>query len=242
MEERLQKILSRHGICSRRGAEQAILEGRVWLNGIQVTELGTKADPERDRITVDDQPLQPYESTYLLLHKPSGFLCTRHDPQERKTIQDLLPTYYQSLFSVGRLDFYSSGALLLTNDGELANHLTHPRYHIPKTYQVWLEGYPTDQQLQQWADGIMLDQKVTQPAEINILQTTATATLIQIELHEGRNRQIRRCAELLGYRVKGIHRIQIGEIDLGELESGEFRLLRSPEVNLLRNFELNKLI
>jgi len=235
MEERLQKILSRYGVTSRRGAEQAILAGRVCLNGTVVTELGTKADPERDQIMVDDQILATYQTTYLLLHKPEGFLCTRHDPQGRKTILDLLPENYQTLFSVGRLDFYSSGALLLTNDGELANQLTHPRYHIAKTYQVWLEGYPSDRQLQQWADGMILDDKITQPAEITILQTTATATLLEIQLHEGRNRQIRRCAEQLGYRVKGIHRVGIGEIGLGDLAVGEFRSLRSLEINALRS-------
>jgi pseudouridine synthase len=237
--ERLQKILSRHGITSRRGAEQAILEGRVELNGSLVTELGTKADPERDRITFDHQPLIFARLAYLLLHKPEGYLCTRHDPQGRKTILELLPEEYQALFSVGRLDFYSSGALLLTNDGELANQLTHPRYHIAKTYEVWLEGYPSDRQLQQWADGIILDDKITQPAEIAILQTTATATLLEIQLHEGRNRQIRRCAEQLGYRVKGIHRTKIGEIGLGNLASEEYRQLRSPEILALSSVKIN---
>lgn len=236
--ERLQKILARHGFSSRRRAEQLILAGRVQVNGEVVTMLGTKADADRDQIKIDHQLLAPQAPSlvYLLLHKPLGYLCTRYDPEQRAKIYDLLPEVYQSLFSVGRLDLYSSGALLLTNDGEFAQRLSHPRHHISKTYEVWLEGRLDEHSLEQWRRGILLDQQFTQPAEIEVLAVTATAIKLQILLQEGRNRQIRRCAELLGYRVKSIHRHQIGNLELGNLPRGKFRLLSPKEVEQLLQF------
>ncbi|MDX1977291.1 MAG: pseudouridine synthase [Pseudanabaenaceae cyanobacterium bins.68] len=233
--ERLQKILASHGFSSRRGAEQLILAGRVQVNGQVVTTLGSKADLDLDLVLVDQQPLNPQtlQLIYLLLHKPVGYLCTRADPEQRPKIYDLLPCEYQSVFSVGRLDLYSSGALLLTNDGEFAQLLSHPRHHIAKTYEVWLNGKIDGKDLEQWRSGIMLDQKLTQPAEIKILQATTTATKLQIRLREGRNRQIRRCAEQLGYQVKSIHRQAIGNLVLGDLEKGKFRLLTPGEVDQL---------
>ena len=253
MLDRLQKILSRHGIASRREAEQIILAGRVIVNGQQITELGTKADPESDRIEVDGKLLQTNapEFVYLLLHKPTGVVSTCDDPQGRKTILDLLPSQYQHLYPVGRLDYNSSGALLLTNDGDFANRLMHPRHHIPKTYEVWVKGIPSQRTIQQWREGIVLDGKQTLPASVNILQVIDPSipkvissiqnpqiqnlhkiprSQLQIILSEGRNRQIRRVAEQLGHPVLALHRVAIGSILLSPLKSGTYRLLKANEI------------
>ncbi len=238
MIERLQKILSHYGIASRREAERLILDGQVCLNGLVVIELGTKADPDRDRIEVNGKVItaEPApQHTYLLLHKPVGVVCTRHDPQGRRTILDLLPDQYQHLYPVGRLDYNSSGALLLTNDGELTNRLTHPRHHVPKTYEVWIEGQPSKSVLQQWRQGVEIDGKLTLPADVEIITTKPQQTLLQIVLREGRNRQIRRVAEQLGYPVISLHRGAIASITLENLKSSAYRALTKAEVQQLQS-------
>lgn len=240
MIERLQKILSRYGVASRREAEQFILASRVCVNGKIVTELGTKVDPECDRIAVDgklitDESQAPPELLYLLLHKPLGVICSRHDPQKRPTIKQLLPDRYQHLYSIGRLDYNSSGALLLTNDGDLANRLTHPSHHVPKNYEVWVQGHPSLKTLQEWRQGVVLDDKRTLRAEVNPLSTNPQQTLLQIVLTEGRNRQIRRVAELLRHPVVALHRVAIADIQLGNLKPGEYRLLTPSEVQQMRS-------
>jgi 16S rRNA pseudouridine516 synthase len=240
MSDRLQKILSRHGIASRREAEQIILAGRVAVNGRTITELGTKADPERDRIEVDGKLLQTNapEFLYLLLNKPTGVVSTCDDPQGRKTVLDLLPSQYQQVYPVGRLDYNSSGALLLTNDGNFANYLMHPRHHVAKTYEVWVKGIPKHHIIKQWQEGIMLDGKLTLPATVNILQIEENKyqtprTQLQIILSEGRNRQIRRVAENLGHPVLALHRVAIATITLTTLKLGAYRLLSDDEIKTL---------
>ncbi|MEE3715980.1 pseudouridine synthase [Tumidithrix elongata RA019] len=235
MADRLQKILSRYGVASRREAEQLILAGRVKLNGAIVTELGTKADPTCDRIEVDNHLIvkETPQILWVLLYKPVGFICTRHDPQGRKTIFDLLPPTYDRLYYVGRLDYNSSGALLLTNDGDRANLLTHPRHHIPKTYEVWVKGQPSQSDLQQWRQGVLLDEKTTLPADVTVLAAQPQQTQLRIVLREGRNRQIRRVAEQLGYPVLALHRVAIASITLGDLRSGSHRLLKPCEIEKL---------
>jgi pseudouridine synthase len=235
MADRLQKILSRYGIASRREAEQLILAGRVRLNGEVVTELGTKADPISDRIEVDSNLIlkETPQTQWLLLHKPVGFICTRRDPQGRNTVFDLLPLGCDRLYYVGRLDYNSSGALLLTNDGDTANRLTHPSHHIPKTYEVWVQGHPKRSDLEQWRHGLILDEKMTLPAEVKILAKQSQQTQLQIILKEGRNRQIRRIAEQLGYPVIALHRSAIASIYLGDLTSGHHRQLLPQEINFL---------
>lgn len=238
--ERLQKILASYGLASRRGAEGLISSGRVQVNGLVITELGTKADPDGDRITLDgkpvnfklDQALKPILE-YLLLHKPTGFICSRHDPQGRKTIQALLPTQYHHLYSVGRLDYNSSGALLLTNDGDFANWLMHPRHHIAKVYEVIVQGYPSDRTLQQWRSGVDLDGKMTLPAQVLILEIQNYSTKLQITLNEGRNRQIRRVSEILGHPVIQLHREAIATIHLGDLAPQTYRHLTPEEIQSL---------
>ena len=240
MSDRLQKILSRHGIASRREAEQIILAGRVAVNGRTITELGTKADPERDRIEVDGKLLQTNapDFLYLLLNKPTSVVSTCDDPQGRKTVLDLLPPQYQQVYPVGRLDYNSSGALILTNDGDFANYLMHPRHHVAKTYEVWVKDIPSHQLIQQWQTGIMLDGKLTLPATVKILQIERNKyptprTQLQIILSEGRNRQIRRVAEQLGHPVLALHRVAIGAISLVPLKSGSYRLLNDYEIKTL---------
>ncbi len=244
MIDRLQKILSRHGIASRREAEQIILSGRVWVNGKKITELGTKANSESDRIEVDGKLLQAHapEFVYLLLNKPTGVVCTCDDPQQRKTVLDILPSQYQHVYPVGRLDYNSSGALILTNDGDFANYLMHPRHHVAKTYEVWVKDIPNSQTLKQWQEGIVLDGKCTLPATVNILQVERTSnhnlhqtpkTQLRIILEEGRNRQIRRVAEQLGHPVLALHRVAIASISLTSLKSGAYRSLTDYEIKKL---------
>lgn len=242
MEERLQKLLSQWGIASRRRAEQLISQGRVRVNG-QTVCLGRKADPHTDRIEVDGIPLgqrhRP-ELVYLLLHKPPGVVSTCFDPQGRKTVIELLPpSLRQGIHPVGRLDADSTGALLLTNDGALTFHLTHPRHQIAKTYRVWLHGNPPESILERWRQGVPLDGRPTQPARLRVLKSVpGERTLVEVMLTEGRNRQIRRVAELLGYPVDRLHRTAIGPIQLQpphrpELSRGQYRTLDSSEIDAL---------
>jgi 16S rRNA pseudouridine516 synthase len=234
MTERLQKIIARFGIASRREAEKLILASRVRLNGEIVTELGIKADPQSDRVEVDGKLIsqdQPPEKVYILLHKPVAVICTRCDPQGRKTVLDLLPQHYHHLYPVGRLDYNSSGALLLTNDGDFANCLTHPRHHIAKTYEVWVRGQPDRDTLQNWRNGIELDGTLTLPCQVNVIERRADRTQLQIVLREGRNRQIRRIAEQLNCPVIALHRVAIADIQIHNLASSKYRHLSTQEIN-----------
>ncbi len=238
MVERLQKILSQWGIASRRQAEAMISEGRVYVNG-QVAHLGQQADPAVDQITVDGLAIAPGtrpDPHYFLLHKPFGVVSTCSDPWGRSTVLDLLGADLQGLglHPVGRLDAESTGALLLTNDGLLTFHLTHPRHHIPKTYEVWVKGDPQPSVLQQWRQGVRLDGQRTLPAEVTVLATTADQTCLQIVLYEGRNRQIRRVAELLGHPVLALHRRAIGPVEMQQLPSGHYRPLTQDEIEQLK--------
>lgn len=218
-DERLQKILAQWGIASRRQAEEMIVAGRVRVNG-NIVNLGQKANPDLDRIEVDGLPVIATERpqlVYLLLHKPAGVLSTCSDPRSRSKVLDLLPPklrYGQGIHPVGRLDADSTGALLLTNDGKLTFCLTHPRHSISKTYQVWVQGHPPESVLQVWRDGIILSGRKTMPAQVKILDRTRDQTMLEVILSEGRNRQIRRTAEQLGYPVVRLHRTAIGSIQL----------------------------
>ncbi len=244
MEERLQKILSQWGIASRRQSEAMILAGRVRCNGT-VAELGQKADPLRDQIEIDGKLIQTAhrpDLVYLLLHKPVGVVSTCHDPQGRSTVLDLLSSELLALgiHPVGRLDIDSTGALLLTNDGDLTFGLTHPRHSIPKTYHVWVQSSPPESVLQQWRQGVVLDEKRTRPAQVRVIERGSSQTCLEIILKEGRNRQIRRIAQLLGYPVICLHRTAIGSIQLqppkeAPLPRGRYRHLRDFELRFLQN-------
>jgi len=244
MEERLQKILSEWGIASRRGAEAMILAGRVQCNGT-VVQLGQKADPEKDSIEVDGKLIQPSNRpklVYLLLHKPAGVVSTCHDPQRRTTVIDLLSPELrngQGIHPVGRLDVDSTGALLLTNDGNLTLGLTHPRHSIPKTYHVWVEGHPPESVLEQWRQGVILEGRKTRQAQVRVI-SRRSQTCLEIILKEGRNRQIRRIAQQLGYPVIKLHRTAIGLIHLqppgsAPLPESQYRPLKDFELRFLQD-------
>ncbi len=239
MTERLQKILSQWGVASRRQAEQMILDGRVCLNG-EVVQIGQKANPEQDWIEVDGTRIHPSNRPipiYLLLHKPAGVVSTCHDPEGRSTVIDLVVPSLgldAGIHPVGRLDTASTGALVLTNNGAVTFGLTHPRHAVPKTYQVWVEGFPHSTTLEQWRNGVMLEEKLTLPAEVRVLDQGQNQTLLEIVLREGRNRQIRRVAEQLGHPVRQLHRIAIGSIRLGKLPSGQYRYLGESEIKFLQ--------
>jgi 23S rRNA pseudouridine2605 synthase/16S rRNA pseudouridine516 synthase len=239
MAERVQKILAHWGIASRRGADKLILAGRVTVNG-NLVQLGDRADVDFDRLCVDGQPLESKkcpQHSYYLIHKPKGVVSTCADPQGRRTVLELLPTALQEgqgIHPIGRLDAQSTGALILTNDGTFTLALTHPRYHIPKTYRVWLRGKVSLKSIEQWRKGIMLGDRRTLPAEIKIKKVTQNKTCIDIMLTEGRNRQIRRIAELIGFPVIELHRLAIGKLKLGDLPRGLARPLTSTELQQLQ--------
>jgi len=234
MEERLQKILAHADFGSRRACEDLIRQGRVAVNR-RVAELGQKADPERDRITLDGKPVQvKLEYTYVALHKPRGVLSDEGDGSGRlTTARDLVPLEGH-LFPVGRLDLRSEGLILLTDDGKLANRLTHPSYEHAKEYHVYVEGHPDDGMLESWRRGVFLDGRRTAPADVSVLRHEKRHTWLQVVLREGRKRQIRRTAAMLGHPVHRLIRVRIGSLHLGDLKPGQWRTLSEAEVKALR--------
>jgi pseudouridine synthase len=242
MTARLQKILSQWGIASRRRAEQLILAGRVRVNG-EVAKLGQTAEPTTDRIEVDGTLIEVQsrpKPVYLLLNKPVGVVSTCFDPQGRTTVLELLPPQLrecEGIHPIGRLDIDSSGALLLTNDGDLTFGLTHPRHNVSKTYVVWVKGQPTAAALNAWRSGIDLDGQPTLPARVTVLKQQIDRTLLKIVLTEGRNRQIRRVATQLECPVLFLHRIRIGDISIDgdrSLAIGSYRHLQLSELHSLQ--------
>jgi pseudouridine synthase len=243
MEARLQKILAQWGIASRREAEEMIRQSRVSVNGV-LAHLGQKVDSSQDKISIDGQPViaqQRPSLIYLLLHKPVGVVSTCHDPQGRPTVLDLLPSELRAgwgIHPVGRLDVDSTGALILTNDGELTYGLTHPSHSISKTYRVVVQGYPPATVLKRWSQGIVLEGRITRPAQVRLIENYIDQSCLEIVLQEGRNRQIRRIAEQLGYPVIKLHRTAIGSIQLKTsitafLPSGKYRHLSADEISFL---------
>lgn len=231
MQERLQKILAGAGIASRRAAEQLITAGRVTVNGVVVDELGSKADPVTDVITLDGKPVHPEKSkVYLLLFKPVGYMTTLKDPEGRPVVTDLLKDVSERVFPVGRLDYNTEGVLLLTNDGELANRLMHPRHEVEKEYHVRVRGMVTPGQVALLAKGVELDDGITSPAKVNIIKASDNNTWLSIAIHEGRYRQVRRMCEAVSLSVVRLKRVRYGALDLGLLKPGEYRHLSDDEV------------
>ncbi|MGB1416094.1 MAG: pseudouridine synthase [Synechococcus sp.] len=228
--ERLQKLIAAAGLCSRRRAEEWLRAGRVSVDG-ETALLGDQADPDHAVICVDGQALPRLdEPRVLLINKPIGVISTCHDPQGRRTVLDLLPRRErQGLHPVGRLDADSRGALLLTDQGSLTLRLTHPRYDHVKSYRVWVQGHPSAQTLERWRHGVPLDGTRTRPASIELLNQDARRSLLNIELKEGRNRQIRRVAAGLGHRVIDLQRIGLAGVTLGNLAEGCWRRLERHE-------------
>ena len=234
MQERLQKILARAGIASRRRAEELIREGRVRIDGRVVTEMGTKADPdiqviECNGITVSS----PEKKKYILLNKPAGILSTVHDPQGRAIVTDLLQNVKERVYPVGRLDLDTEGALLLTNDGELAQKVLHPRYEVNKTYVAKVQGRPSKKNLDALSKGILLEGRKTWPAEIEVLQMEQHSTTIRVVIHEGRKRQVRKMFGAIGHNVLELKRTAYGRLKLGELAPGKYRFLSPGDIKMI---------
>jgi 23S rRNA pseudouridine2605 synthase len=233
-EERLQKILSQAGVASRRHSEQLMLEGRVTVNGTVVTELGSKADLERDHIKVDGRLLRPPKHmVYIALHKPDSSVTTVSDPQGRTTVMDMLRGVKERVYPVGRLDYHSEGLLLLTNDGELANAVMSAATHLQKTYLVKANGTLTPEQERRFRDGVPLSGRRTLPAGLKIIRE-AENPWYEVKLVEGRNNQIRMMFKHFGLLVEKLKRVRIGPIDLGPIKPGQYRHLDDDEIKKLK--------
>lgn len=231
--ERLQKIIAQSGVCSRRKAEELILAGKVKVNGKVVSTLGTKADFS-DRITVNGRPIAKEEKVYYVLNKPKGCVTTVKDDKERQTVMDYLPDNVR-LYPVGRLDYDTSGVLLLTNDGNFANKMMHPRYHLPKTYEINLQGQLTDEDVRKLRKGFTYEGETFAPAKVYIKDSDPTRDRMQLDLtiYEGKNHQVKKMMEALGYEVRKLNRSRFGFVTTEGLRPGEFRRLKMYDVKKL---------
>lgn len=237
MEERLQKIMANAGVASRRKCEQLILDGKVEVNGEVVTALGVKADPATDIITVNGKPITANANkVYAAFHKPKGVITSMSDPEGRKTVLDFVKGIGGRVYPVGRLDYDTEGLLLLTNDGDLANMLMHPRHHVAKTYHATVKGIPHGDLLEKLREGVQLEDGMTQPAEVEYhdVDMERKSATISITIYEGRNRQVRRMFEAIGHPVVKLKRVQFGNIFLQGIPRGKFRHLTKSEVNELK--------
>lgn len=234
MEERLQKIIARSGVTSRRAAEELVTAGRVRVNGRVVTELGTKADPQRDKIEVDGKRLTLETPVYIVLHKPRNVVSTLHDPEGRPTVAELVRGVGTRVFPVGRLDFATSGVLLLTNDGAFSNGLLHPRGGVPKTYVLKVRGVMDEDDANVWRKGVELEDGKTLPTDVRILRHEGDKTWLEITLREGRNQQIRRMGEATGFPVMRLARLSFAGVTSEGLVPGKWRLLTVDELLAIR--------
>lgn len=233
-DERLQKVIGRAGVCSRRAAEELIREGRVRINGRVVRILGSRVRIGRDRVEVDGAELRLAPLTYVLLHKPRGVVSTLRDPQGRPTVLHLLPERLPRLYPVGRLDLNSTGLLLLTNDGELAQRLTHPRHAVPRTYRVKVAGVPEKRALDRLRRGIQLDGVRAAATGVRVVKELPTKTWLEITVLEGRNHLVRRLCDAIGHPAEKLCRLQMGPVSLERLPPGGIRALSPGEVARLR--------
>lgn len=239
MQQRLQKILSRAGVASRRKAEELITTGKVRVNGKTITKLGSKADPDHDFIKVDTKLIRKSSRAllYLMLNKPKGCVTTTSDPHGRPTVAELLGRYQSQVYPVGRLDYQTEGLLLFTNDGEFANRILSAKSRIPKTYRVKINGNPSNTDLQKLRTGVWLNGRTTAPARIRLVRAGENPWF-EVTLTEGRNNQIRRMFRQQGFLVEKLKRIQIGSLGLGKLPTSKSRRLTKPEIeNLRRRWE-----
>lgn len=228
--------MAQAGVASRRKCEELILQGKVQVNGETVTELGTKADPDEDIITVNGKPISNEKKIYLILNKPKGVITSASDPEGRKIVSDYLKGVKERVYPIGRLDYDTEGLLLLTNDGEFANLLSHPKYHVPKTYLATVKGVPHGTELDKLRAGIMLEDGMTSPAEVEYkdVDPEGKQSVISITIHEGRNRQVRRMFEAISHPVLRLKRIAFGDLLLQNLKRGVYRHLTPDEINRLR--------
>ncbi|MBU5426634.1 rRNA pseudouridine synthase [Tissierella pigra] len=232
---RLQKYIALCGISSRRKAEQLIIEGKVMVNNKIITELGTTIDPSKDVVKVNDKKIKEEKNkVYIMLNKPIGFVTTLKDEKDRKIVTDLIDGVKERIYPVGRLDADTTGLLLLTNDGDMAYKLTHPSNEIMKKYIAIVEGVPNKMELEKFRRGLIIDGKKTSKAYIKIAKRYETESILEIVIHEGRNRQVKKMCEAINHPVKKLKRVSIGEIELGGLDIGNWRYLNDEEVKYLR--------
>lgn len=238
MEERLQKFLAEAGVASRRKAEELIAQGKVKVNGKVVTEMGMKIDPAKDEVTYLDKKVTTKNTkmVYLMLYKPEGYVTTAKEQFGRPAVMDLVKGVKERIFPVGRLDYDTSGLLLLTNDGDLTYKLTHPKHDVDKTYIAKLYGVPDEGALQKFRRGVVIDGKRTKPAKIQILNKDKDGRFCTAEIiiHEGRNRQVRKMCEAIKHPVAQLKRVATGELKLGDLQKGKYRHLTEKEVKYLK--------
>ena len=235
MEERLQKYLAECGIASRRKCEEYIIQGKVQVNGKKITELGVKVNPEKDKITFEGKNVKQEErKVYILLNKPIGYVTTSDEQYGRDKVLDLVKVR-ERVVPVGRLDMYTSGALILTNDGDFVYKVTHPKHEITKTYTVTVKGIIKNEEVEQLRKGVKIDDYTTRPAKVKILKTDEEKDIsrLEITIHEGKNRQVRRMCESVGRRVIALHRSKIGNIGVKDIELGKWRYLKDFEVKTL---------
>ena len=232
---RLQKFLARAGVASRRASEKLIEAGRISVNGQVVTELGTKVDPEADEVRLDGAPVRKAaEAVTLMLNKPAGYLTSMKDPQGRPCVAQLVPLdEFPALYPLGRLDYDTTGLLLFSTDGELGNAVLHPSRHVDKTYRALVKGKPSEAALDRLRSGVVLDDGPTQPAEGRLAGRKGKNAYVEIIIHEGRKRQVKRMCEAIGHPVLQLHRASFGPLELGDLPEGKYRVLSEQEVAAL---------
>ncbi|AMJ42091.1 pseudouridine synthase [Anaerotignum propionicum] len=237
MEERLQKFLAEAGVASRRKAEELIAAGKIKVNGKVVTELGTKIDPKKDEVLYLDKEVskKEVELVYIMLHKPEGYVTTAKEQFGRPGVMDLVRDVKERIFPVGRLDYDTSGLLLLTNDGDLTYKLTHPKHDVDKTYIAKLYGTPDDMDLQKFRRGVVIDGKQTKPAKMQIIEKGERQSTVEIIIHEGRNRQVRKMCEAIKHPVAQLKRVATGDLTMGDLPKGKYRHLTPKEVKYLKS-------
>lgn len=235
-EERLQKFIANQGICSRRKAEEYITSGRIKVNGNVIMELGTKIDPNKDIVEVDGKKISNIagKKVYILLNKPIGYVTTTRDQFNRNTVLDLV-NIKEKVLPVGRLDMYTSGAIILSNDGDFIYKITHPKYEVEKTYNVTLKGQVTDEEIEQLKNGVQIENYVTGKAKVKILRIDKEKDLSRVEIiiHEGKNREVRKMCEAIGRKVLALHRTKIGNISVKDLRLGTWRYLKPNEIKSL---------
>ena len=234
MEERLQKYLASSGVASRRKSEELILNGKIKVNGNTVTELGTKINPEKDIIEYEGKIVKPSEEKiYILLNKPIEYVTTVKDQFARPIVTDLIKGVDANLLPVGRLDMYTSGALILTNDGDFIYRVTHPKHEIEKTYNATVRGIVTQNDVEKLRNGVQIEDYITKPAKVKILKidNEKKVSRLEITIHEGKNRQVRKMCEAIGKKVFALHRAKIGNIDVKDLKIGQWRYLKKEEID-----------
>ena len=232
---RLQKYLALSGVSSRRNAEKMILEGRVSVNRVPVTVMGFQVDEKNDQVEVDGEPVSIQEEKhYIAYNKPIGEVCTVSDPEGRATVMDKFRDYPVRLYPVGRLDYDSEGLILLTNDGDMMNHVLHPSREVSKVYLTKVSNQVTDDEIRQLRRGVIIDGKMTSPASVRLIRRETFDTVLLISIHEGRNRQVRKMVSAVGHQVVSLRRVEFGPVSLGNLPTGKWRALTDEEIRRLR--------